>query len=60
MTIREIELVQRNGRYYHVLKSNHGIKKSYALINVHVRMMYRLLSFLALTILLLMFLFPHR
>lgn len=61
MDIRDIELMRKlNRQYYFELKTNQNKRKGYVLIRVQVLLVYRLLSLLALTLLMLMFLFPHQ
>ena len=62
MNIRDIELMRELQRKYREeLRINKYYRKSkYVMVNPHVLLVYRLLSLLALTILLLMFFFPHR
>lgn len=63
MNIREIELMRKLQRqYYKELSTDSQLnnRKGYVVVNVHVLLAYRLLSLLALTLLLLMYFFPPR
>jgi hypothetical protein len=63
MNIREVELMRKLQRQYYKeleLDTQQKSKGGYVVVNVHVLLAYRLLSLLALTILLLMYFFPPR
>jgi hypothetical protein len=63
MNIREIELMRKLERQYYKeleLDIQQKSRKEYVVVNVHVLLAYRLLSLLALTLLLLMYFFPAR
>jgi hypothetical protein len=64
MTIRQIALMRELDRELRreliTVKGNQSKVKSYIMVNRHVLFALRLLSLLALTMLALMFFFPHR
>ncbi|MDT7540573.1 MAG: hypothetical protein QOE33_477 [Acidobacteriota bacterium] len=63
MNIREVELMRKLERQYYKeleLDIQQKRKEGYVVVNVHVLLAYRLLSLLALTLLLLMYFFPAR